>query len=471
MDYFPAFLDLKYKNVLVVGAGEVALNKIKLLLRTKAIINIISECICQEIQCFVQRKKVYWISKKFSKIYLKKTYLVIAATNDTKLNQKIFQMCNNACIFVNVVDDQSKCSFIFPSIIDRSPIVLAISSSGKAPILLRLLRQKIESILPSRLGEIAVIAGQWRSVVKNYFTRFLDRRRFWEKLLNGPFSQNVINGNIKKAISILKKTIKQPSVLMGEIILVGAGPGNSDLLTLRALQVLQEADVVLYDCLISKDILDRIRRDAKCICVGKRAGKIIINQTQIIKMLIEFAKEGKKVVRLKGGDPFIFGRGGEELEAAKSAGILVQIVPGITAGIGIAAYTGIPLTHRNYAKGLIFITGHKCIDKFENNWSILSDPNYTLVVYMGSLQIIEISQKLIFYGCKKSTPIALISQGTTINQRVVIGKLGETSNMIKNITTPSLLIIGRVVLLHEKLKWFNLSNRSNNIKNIYSVID
>ncbi|QIQ41435.1 MAG: uroporphyrinogen-III C-methyltransferase [Buchnera aphidicola (Aphis urticata)] len=467
MDYLPVFLDLKYKNILVVGAGEVAFNKIKLLLRAHAVVNIIAKNMCSEIRSLLVQKKVFWLSKEFQISYLKNIFLVIAATSNTELNQTIFKKCNKLKILVNVVDDQSKCSFIFPSIVDRSPIIVAMSSGGTAPVLLRLLRKKIESILPIRLGNVAKIAGYWRSIVKKQFSNLLERKRFWEKLFNSIFVQYIINGKEKKAISILENMIKKPNILIGEIILVGAGPGNSDLLTLRALQVMQEADVVLYDNLVSQEILNLIRRDAKCIYVGKRAGLKNITQEKIIKLLIFLAKQGKKVVRLKGGDSFIFGRGGEELEAAKNANINFQVVPGITAGIGASAYSGIPLTHRSYAQGVIFITGHKCINNITNNWSILCDPSYTLVVYMGSLNALEISETLILHGRLRSTPIAIISQSTTINQQVIIGRLDEINKLFKLTISPSLLIIGQVVLLHQKLAWFKDLTNFNNIETIF----
>ncbi|WP_343154101.1 siroheme synthase CysG [Buchnera aphidicola (Aphis aurantii)] len=470
MDYLPIFLDLKYKNILVIGAGDVAFNKIKLLLSAHAVINIISKNLCSEIKSLLSQKKVFWISQKFKTSYLKNVFLVIAATNNTELNKKIFKKCSEFKILVNVVDDQSKCSFIFPSIINRSPILIAISSCGTAPVLLRLLRQKIEAMFPKRFGNVAKIAGQFRSIIKKRFSNLLERKRFWEKLFNSVFVQNIINGKEKEAICNLEKMIDKPDALIGEIILVGAGPGNSDLLTLRALQVMQEADVVLYDNLISQDILNLIRRDAKCIYVGKRAGIKSITQEKIIKLLIFLAKQGKKVVRLKGGDSFIFGRGGEELEAAKNANINIQVIPGITAGIGASAYSGIPLTHRNYAEGVVFITGYKCMKNIKNNWPILSDSSYTLVIYMARLQALEISKQLILHGRLKSTPIAIISQGTTINQEVIIGRLDEIDKIFKLIVSPSLLIIGNVVALHKKLEWFKDFSNTQNIKNISSII-
>ncbi|CAL4326481.1 siroheme synthase CysG [Buchnera aphidicola] len=456
MNYLPIFVDLKNKNILVIGAGEVAFNKITLLLRAKAIVNVIAKELSSEVQHLLDQKKIVWLSKEFKPLFLNKIFLVIAATNNIQLNEYIFNVCNDSSILVNVVDEKIRCSFIFPSIIDRSPIIIAISSGGTAPVLLRFLREKIEAMLPIRIGEVAKIAGKWRERIKKHFTNFLDRRRFWEKLFKSIFVEHILNGKKSQAISVLKKSINEIDISSrkGEIILVGAGPGDSGLLTLRGLQVLQQADVVLYDYLISQEVLDLIRRDAKRICVGKRAGLKNITQDKINKLLISLAQKGKKVVRLKGGDPFIFGRGGEEIEAVKNANIDFQIVPGITSAIGIAAYTGIPLTHRKYAQGVIFITGHKSTNGFLNNWKILCDASYTLVIYMGTFQTNEISKTLIKFGRLKSTPIAIISEGTTINQKIVIGRLDNIEKMITPSVTPSLLIIGEVVLLHKKFAWF-----------------
>jgi len=458
VNYLPLFIDLKSKNVLVIGAGEVAFNKIKLLLRAAAKVNVIAKELSLEVKLLLREKKINWLSKKFDLIYLRKIFLVISATNDTKLNEYIFKQCNKRCLLVNIVDDKAKCSFIFPSIIDRSPVIVAMSSGGTAPVLLRLLREKIEAMLPIKLGDVAKIAGKWRSVIKKHFFNVLERRRFWEKLFKSIFVDHILNGKKEQAINVLKKNIYKNNLLKGEIILVGAGPGDSGLLTLRGLQILQQADVVLYDYLVSKDVLDLIRRDAKCICVGKRFGLKNITQEKIIKLLIFLAQKGKRVVRLKGGDPFIFGRGGEEIEAAKKAGIDFQIVPGITSAIGVSAYTGIPLTHRKYAQGVIFITGHNSVDGFVNNWSILSDASYTLVIYMGTFQAVYIAKKLIKLGRSKLTPIAIVSKGTTIYQKVIVGCLSEIEKIIQFTITPSLLIVGDVVRLHEKLAWFHNEN-------------
>jgi uroporphyrin-III C-methyltransferase/precorrin-2 dehydrogenase/sirohydrochlorin ferrochelatase len=470
VNYLPVFLDLHLKTVLVIGAGEVAFNKITLLLRSKAKVNVIAKKLCSGVKILFNEKKIYWLSREFNEIYLKDVYLVISATNDLQLNQYIFQLCIKHSLLVNVVDDQSKCSFIFPSIIDRSPIIISISSGGFAPVLLRLLREKIESMLPMKLGNVAKIAGEWREKIKQRFHTLLERRRFWEKLFKSIFIEHVLNENHEKAINILKKMMKKDILLRGEIILVGAGPGDSGLLTLRGFQILQQADVVLYDALVSADVLDLIRRDAKRIYVGKRVGLKSITQDKIIKLLIFLARQGKKVVRLKGGDSFIFGRGAEEIEAAKKAGVDFQVVPGITSAIGVSAYTGIPLTHRKYSHGVILITGQKCGNIFSQNFSVLSDSSYTLVVYMGMFNATDIAKKLIHCGRAASTPVAIVEKGTTVNQKVIIGCLEDVEKMIKFSITPSLFIVGEVVRFHKQLKWFQTSKTFTYIRNTSSIV-
>ncbi|WP_422667329.1 siroheme synthase CysG [Buchnera aphidicola] len=471
MNYLPLFFNLKSKNVLVIGAGLVAFNKITLLLRAGANIKIIAKNISKEVKCLLYEEKVMFIAKEFNKKYLKEIFLVISATGDTDLNNRIFQICNDLFLFVNIVDDQSKCSFIFPSIIDRSPIIMAISSGGTAPVLLRLLREKIESILPMKLGNIARISGKLRQFIKKRFTNTFERRRFWEKLFKSVFIDQIINGQIKKAINTFRKYSTNYIKSIGQIIIVGAGPGDSGLLTLRGLQVLQKADIVLYDYLVTSDILDLVRRDAQRICVGKRAGIKSISQDEINHLLVSLASKGKIVVRLKGGDPFIFGRGGEELEIAKKYGIDVQIVPGITSAIGVSAYSGIPLTHRKYTSGVIFITGHKCSNFSKNNWLLLSESIYTLAIYMGSVKAVEIANKLIFYGRLQSTPVALIGKGTTLDQKVIIGRLDEMNKIITLNIQPSLLIIGDVVNLHKKLKWFCSENTFDIVNYKSSIVN
>lgn len=455
MNYFPIFTNLKSRHVLIVGGGEIAARKVLLLLRTGAIITVIAYKICLELLSFLKKDEIKWLKTGFKEKYLDQVFLVIAATNDRSINRDIFIASNKRCIFVNTVDDESKCSFIFPAIIDRSPIIIGISSGGTAPVLSRLLRERIESLLPMKLGRIADIARKWRKKVKKIFGLSSERRFFWERVFNGRFSGEILNGNIKNAIKILNTEISQPNVSKGEIILVGAGPGDSGLLTLKGLQVIQQADYVLYDALVSKDILELVRRDANCICVGKRYGKKSILQKEINSRLISLAKKGKKVVRLKGGDPFIFGRGGEELEIIKKHGIPFQVVPGITAAIGASAYSGIPLTHRTYSHSVVFITGNHSNDELNTiDWSRLAISNSTIVLYMFKVNIDEIYKKLIFHGFLKTTPVALIAQATTLNQKILIGTINTILDLSLHITTPSVLIIGEVVKLHTKLRWF-----------------
>jgi len=459
VNYFPIFLNLKHKSILVVGGGSVAARKVALLIRTEANIKIIADKICLELLSMLKINKIQLINSKFHENHLEHVFLVIAATNNKKINQYIFQTANKKCIFVNSVDDEYNCSFIFPSIIDRSPIIIGISSGGTAPVLSRLLRKRIESLLPMKIGIVANLAKKWRDIVKKFFLNIAERRLFWENLFNSSFVNQVLNGNIKYAVKILKKQMLNTSKSTGEIILVGAGPGDSGLLTLRGLQVIQQADVILYDSLVSKDILELVRRDAQCICVGKRVNNKIMSQNDINNLLISFFKLGKKVVRLKGGDAFIFGRGGEELEILQKHGINFQVVPGVTSAIGASAYSGIPLTHRDYSQGVLFITGNNDKKNYDMiNWSNIANFSNTIVIYMFKTCAKDIFDKLILYGCEKNTPIALIGSATTFNQEVLIGTLEKLPILSLCIHSPAILIIGKVVNLHKKLKWFKSFN-------------
>jgi uroporphyrin-III C-methyltransferase/precorrin-2 dehydrogenase/sirohydrochlorin ferrochelatase len=382
---------------------------------------------------------------------------VIAATDDGELNGQVYLDATARHLLANVVDDQPKCSFIFPSIVDRSPLVVAISSSGTAPVLARLLREKLESLLPANLGQMAQIAGQWRGKVKERFNKMSDRRRFWEKAFNGLFASQVASGNIEGAKRTLDQQLTDTQSAQGEIILVGAGPGDSGLLTLRGLQVMQLADVVLYDHLVSDEILDLVRRDADRICVGKRANAHSVPQEETNRMLVELAKKGKRVVRLKGGDPFIFGRGGEELQAAVAAGIPFQVVPGVTAASGATAYAGIPLTHRDHAQSVLFVTGHCRADGQGTDWPSLARSRQTLAIYMGTMAAGDIASQLIAHGRDAATPAAVISRGTRQDQQVLTGTLEQLEELARNAPTPALIVIGEVVNLHHELAWFQHS--------------
>ncbi|MFO6300287.1 siroheme synthase CysG [Rahnella selenatireducens] len=456
MDYLPIFADLKQRPVLVVGGGEVAARKIDLLLRAGAQVRIVAQALSPELEQREHANEVSWLAQAFLPEQLDDVFLVIAATDDAALNAEVFAQANQRFVMANVVDDQPKCSFIFPSIVDRSPIVVAISSSGKAPVLARMLREKLETLLPTSLGQMADIAGRWRERVKTQFSSMRSRRRFWEQAFSGRFASLASAGKLAQAEQALQEQLESAEGIAknGNVTLVGAGPGDAGLLTLRALQVMQQADVVLYDYLVSDDVLDLVRRDADRICVGKRAGSHSVSQEETNRLLVELAQQGKKVVRLKGGDPFIFGRGGEELQAVKAAGIPFQVVPGITAAAGATAYAGIPLTHRDYAQSVMFVTGHCRSDDNGVQWETLAKGKQTLAIYMGTLKAAEISQQLIAHGRAATTSVAVIGRGTRADQQVLTGTLDNLEHLAQQAPAPALLVIGEVVALHQQLAWF-----------------
>lgn len=458
MDYLPIFADLKQRPVLVVGGGDVAARKVSLLQRAGAEIRIVAQSLSPELEQQRQQGRVLWLGKTFDPQQLDDVFLAIAATDDNALNAAVFAEADKRRVLANVVDDQPRCSFIFPSIIDRSPLVVAVSSSGQAPVLARLLREKLEALLPASLGLMAQVAGRWRGQVKQRLASIGERRRFWENTFGGRFATLVANGQTAQAERQLEQDLHRFATgdegAQGEIALVGAGPGDVGLLTLRGLQVMQQADVVLYDHLVSGEILDLVRRDAERICVGKRAGAHSVIQEETNRLLVELAQQGKRVVRLKGGDPFIFGRGGEELQVAAAAGIPFQVVPGVTAAAGATAYAGIPLTHRDHAQSVTFITGHCRPDGDGLDWADLARTRQTLAIYMGTMKAADISQRLIAHGRDASTPVAVISRGTRADQQVQIGTLEQLEYLAQRAPLPALLVIGEVVELHHQIAWF-----------------
>lgn len=458
MDYLPIFADLKQRPVLVVGGGDVAARKVSLLQRAGAEIRIVAQSLSPELEQQRQQGRVLWLGKTFDPQQLDDVFLAIAATDDNALNAAVFAEADKRRVLANVVDDQPRCSFIFPSIIDRSPLVVAVSSSGQAPVLARLLREKLEALLPASLGLMAQVAGRWRGQVKQRLASIGERRRFWENTFGGRFATLVANGQTAQAERQLEQDLHRFAAgdegTQGEIALVGAGPGDVGLLTLRGLQVMQQADVVLYDHLVSGEILDLVRRDAERICVGKRAGAHSVIQEETNRLLVELAQQGKRVVRLKGGDPFIFGRGGEELQVAAAAGIPFQVVPGVTAAAGATAYAGIPLTHRDHAQSVTFITGHCRPDGDGLDWADLARARQTLAIYMGTMKAADISQRLIAHGRDAATPVAVISRGTRADQQVQIGTLEQLEDLAQRAPLPALLVIGEVVELHHQIAWF-----------------
>lgn len=458
MEYLPLFVDLKNKLVLVIGGGDIAVRKIELLRKAGAVVKIVAYILCLKLKNIISSDlKVTWIGKHFKSKMLDAVILVIIATNNSDVNTFIYQSAKNRHILINTVDDKNKCSCIFPSIIDRTPILIGISSSGTAPVLARILREKFELLLPESLGVVAKLVGKWRDRVKKYVKNIICRRRFWEKIFySGYIFMLVERGRMKEARKILQYSLDKVNNChkeKGSVTLVGAGPGDRELLTIKGLRMIQQADVILYDYLINVQVLELARRDSEKICVGKCAGKQLVSQEKINSFMIQLARKGNRVVRLKGGDPFIFGRGGEELQELSASNIPFQVVPGITAGIGAASYAGIPLTHRKYAHGVTFITGN-CSNSNKLNWSNLSDNQQTLVIYMGKMNILSISRNLILHGRNSYTPVALISNGTYKDQSIIIRSLIELENL-KNVTSnPTLLIIGDVVSLHKEIHWF-----------------
>lgn len=453
MDYLPLFVDVRTRKVVLIGGGVVAARKAELLIKAQAQLVVISPSLCSQLQSQCQQNHFIWLAEEYRSSLLDDAFLVIAATDDTQLNETVFYDANERKIFVNVVDDQPLCSFIVPSIIDRSPVIVAVSSGGTAPVLARLLREKLETMLPASLGKMAEIAGRWRGKVKETLVNMRERKRFWEKSFSGRFASLVEKGQLSEAELQLERQLYEPDN-HGELILVGAGPGDAGLLTLKGLRVLQSAEVVLYDHLVSEEILELVRRDADKICVGKRAGSHSVSQEETNALIVKFAQQGKKVVRLKGGDPFVFGRGGEELQVAVQAGIPFQVVPGVTAAIGATAYAGIPLTHREYSQSITFITGHCRENGADLDWQALARGQQTLAIYMGTVKAANISEQLIKFGRASDTPIAVVGCGTRREQKVVTGSLSELETLAKQAPSPALIVIGEVAALHQQLAWF-----------------
>ncbi|WP_192509042.1 siroheme synthase CysG [Pseudoalteromonas aurantia] len=456
MQYLPIFTKLDNKPVLVVGGGDVALRKCRAFLKARAKVTLVAPEFCDELLEHASKNEVCLIAAYFEESHLDGKMLVIAATDNESVNNTVFELANRRNIFVNVVDDQPKCTFIFPSIVDRDPITIAISSAGTAPVLARRLREKLETLIPQHIGPLATLVGSFRDNVKARFKHFADRRQFWEGVFDSSVVSKVQVGDTQGATAQLHDMLDAKAEPEGEVYVVGAGPGDPELLTLKALQLMQQADVVVYDYLVSDEIMDLVRRDADLICVGKRLGNHSVKQEDTNQILVNLAQQGKKVCRIKGGDPFIYGRGGEEVQVLAQHNVRYQIVPGITAAAGCSAYAGIPLTHRDHAQAIQFVTGHCKKDGQELDWPSLAKPNQTLAIYMGVLKSPHIQAQLIKYGRGGDTPVAIVENGTRKEQRVVRTQLSQLAEQIEHhkIVSPALLIIGEVAALHEQLAWF-----------------
>jgi uroporphyrin-III C-methyltransferase / precorrin-2 dehydrogenase / sirohydrochlorin ferrochelatase len=459
MQALPIFFNIKNRHCVVIGGGDVAMRKVSMLLKASAAITLYSPEICHELQDLVDAQKIKYVPIIFEKNQLYGACMVIAATDDEAVNEAVSLAAKAQNIPVNVVDAPDLCTFTMGSIIDRSPVVIAISSEGNAPVLARYIRTKIETMLPASYGRIAAIAGEFREQVKAKFATTQARRIFWEGVLQGPIVERVLAGQEKAARELLQDLIddKDTAASKGEVYLVGGGPGDPDLLTFRALRLMQQCDVCVYDKLVSPEVMELVRRDAELIYVGKERDQHTMPQEEINELLARLALQGKRVLRLKGGDPFIFGRGGEEIETLMERGVPFQVVPGITAANGVSSYAGIPLTHRDYAQACLFITGHLKDGNLDLDWIAMSRPNQTVVIYMGLVGLKEICEKLIAHGVSASMPAAVVQQGTTQKQKVVAATLADLAEKAHaaEMKPPCLTIIGEVVKLRETLNWFN----------------
>ena len=456
MDIFPISLKLQQQPCLIVGGGHIAYRKAVLLAKAGAVIHVIAPEIESNLQEIVESSQGQYVQAPFSPdIQLRNYRLVIAATNDKAVNIQVFEACEAEKILVNSVDDLPHCRFMVPAIIDRSPLVVSIATNGKSPVLSRQIRTQLESTIPHGMGKLAEFSGQWRAVVKAKIENPDERRIFWEDLYASPLKEHVFNDNIVEANRLIEQALLEWKAPKGEVYLVGAGPGDPELFTLKALRLMQQADVVIYDRLVSPAILELCRRDADKIYVGKARSNHSVAQEGINALLVEYAAQGKRVCRLKGGDPFIFGRGGEEIQELFAAGVAFQVVPGITAASGCSAYAGIPLTHRDYAQSVRFLTGHLKEGSPELPWKELVYENQTLVLYMGLVGLEKICAQLIAHGQRPNMPVALISKGTTPEQKVVVGTLADIASKVSEyqIQAPTLTIIGEVVSLREQLQW------------------
>lgn len=473
MEHLPIFLNVKGRRTLVVGSGVTAARKADLLLRAGSDVTIVSPEIGEELS---QLRASYEFTHKSSALAaedLQGCLVVFACSSDDAVNQRLCKFAADAGIMVNVADNTENCDFTMPAVVDRTPLLIAISTGGSSPLLTRMLKARFETTIPAAYGRLAEFAGSYRDRIKAMVPDLTRRRRFWESMISGPVAEHLFSSQVEEADLLMENLLDEAAKEGdqppdGEVYLVGTGPGDPDLLTFRALRLMQQADVVLYDRLIGEGILNLVRRDAERIYVGKLTNDHSVPQEEIGNMLIRLARQGKRVLRLKGGDPFVFGRGGEEIEALSENGVTFQVIPGVTAAVGCASYSGIPLTHRDHAQGCMFVTGHEKDGKLNLNWKSLIQPRQTVVVYMGLSSMAAITKGFIANGADPATPAAVIENGTRAGQRVITGTLESLSEQtaVAGIKSPALIIIGGVVTLRDKLSWFaNKTREQRNIAN------
>ena len=450
MQTFPLFLSLQGRRALVVGGGDAAARKAELLLKAGAQVSLIAETVGGEVAQFIAEGHVSWAGRGFDDTDLEGMSLVIVASDDESMQARVSAAAQRRCVPVNVVDRPALSSFIMPAIIDRSPITIAVSTGGTAPVLAARIRAEIERSLPAALGRLARFADVFREQVRRTLVVPRARRRFWDRVFEGRVGQLALAGDeiaARRELIRLLDGFRSEAPSAGMVHLVGAGPGDPDLLTLKAHRLLQRADVLVYDRLVSDEILSMARRDAERVYVGKRRANHCVPQDEINDRLVALARAGKSVVRLKGGDPFVFGRGGEEIEALVKAGVAVEVVPGVTAALGCASSAGIPLTHRDHAHACVLVTGHLKNGTVDLDWKMLSRPRQTVVIYMGAGALPQIVAQLISHGLPASTPIALIENGTTDRERRIVGTLATIERHVQRTVFmgPTLCMVGAVV--------------------------
>jgi len=464
---YPISLRLADQRVLMVGAGRVATRRVERLLASGTHVTVVAPVASDAIRAWAEAGALEWLARGARPDDVANCVLVFAAANDSRVNRMIADAARSAGVLVQQADDAQASDFLVPALIERGPLQIAVSSDGAAPTLSRRLRAQLETWLPRAYGDLATLAGEFRQRVREALPS-AERAAFWQQVFDGPIAEKVFAGRYTEAqidleaamteaaARVAAQPLAESSPPVGEVYLVGGGPGDPDLLTFRALRLMQRADVVLYDSLVAPAIVDLVPPEAERIHVGKRAERHTLPQPDINTLMVDLAREGKRVLRLKGGDPFVFGRGGEEIAQLAESGIAFQVVPGITAANGCAAYAGIPLTHRDYAQSVIFVTGHLKAGELELSWAELARPGQTVVFFMGRRALDTICREMRHHGLADDWPVAMVIDGTTQNQQLIVGTLSDMPERVAAVDAdgPALLIVGEVVRLHEKLNWF-----------------